>query len=425
MASVMRGSVRSDRPGERRASSAVRPARRRRPPPRPRDAGGGCARALADARQPLIAHACGTSSGGRWLSGIADDPGAMAVVVARRAMAAWSSRKVPTARRARCDSTRAAPRRATSGPIVGVAQELARRASAHRVHAETARPRTATVAAAGQGSSRRAAAPSRCAGVDELLQLRPAERLRSMPCANTSARQSTLIQSVTARRHAAEQLPASARAPRAGTPAGREGEQPHLAVVRGPASRVARSQREARGRLPERGPQQHARSRASSGQRTPTTGPEPGADAFLLGRGTSGPRATSRPVGERGAKRVGLRHQVRQARPQRACATADVRSRTRCRRRAVSDIEVLDLAGLGRDPVAARLDLLAHELGEVVSASAASSISTRSSVRVAGFMVVSQSCSAFISPRPLKRWMVRFLTFISLTMRSRSFSSRA
>ena len=43
------------------------------------------------------------------------------------------------------------------------------------------------------------------------------------------------------------------------------------------------------------------------------------------------------------------------------------------------------------------------------SASAASSMSARSRVRVAGFMVVSQSCSAFISPRPLKRWMVRFL----------------
>ena len=37
-------------------------------------------------------------------------------------------------------------------------------------------------------------------------------------------------------------------------------------------------------------------------------------------------------------------------------------------------------------------------------------------MRVAGFIVVSQSCSAFISPRPLKRWMVRFLAFISLTI---------
>ena len=45
---------------------------------------------------------------------------------------------------------------------------------------------------------------------------------------------------------------------------------------------------------------------------------------------------------------------------------------------------------------------------KISSAAAAFSLSTRSSVRVSGFIVVSQSWSAFISPRPLKRWTERF-----------------
>ena len=59
---------------------------------------------------------------------------------------------------------------------------------------------------------------------------------------------------------------------------------------------------------------------------------------------------------------------------------------------------------------------------KMASASAASSTSARSSVRVSGFIVVSQSWSAFISPRPLKRWTVTFLTASFLTIASRSAS---
>jgi hypothetical protein len=90
-----------------------------------------------------------------------------------------------------------------------------------------------------------------------------------------------------------------------------------------------------------------------------------------------------------------------------------------------SDVKVLHLAGLGLDEVLARRDLLAHQHREDLVGAAAFSLSTRRSVRVSGFIVVSQSCSAFISPRPLKRWTETFLTFICLTIASRSFSDWA
>src|SRR6476661_8752770 len=77
-----------------------------------------------------------------------------------------------------------------------------------------------------------------------------------------------------------------------------------------------------------------------------------------------------------------------------------------------SDVKVLYLAGLGLDELLARRDLLAHEHREDL-------------VRVSGFIVVSHSWSAFISPRPLKRCTERFLTLNSLMIRSRSFSDCA
>ena len=56
------------------------------------------------------------------------------------------------------------------------------------------------------------------------------------------------------------------------------------------------------------------------------------------------------------------------------------------------------------------------------SAACASSTSTRISSRFAGSIVVSQSCSAFISPRPLKResWMP---CFAASSTRARSASN--
>src|ERR1700692_1175484 len=52
---------------------------------------------------------------------------------------------------------------------------------------------------------------------------------------------------------------------------------------------------------------------------------------------------------------------------------------------------------------------------KISSAATASSSFTWRSVRVSAFMVVSQSCSAFISPRPLKRVMVKSFLASSTT----------
>ena len=62
---------------------------------------------------------------------------------------------------------------------------------------------------------------------------------------------------------------------------------------------------------------------------------------------------------------------------------------------------------------------------KIRSASAPSSTSTWSRVRVAGSIVVTHSWSAFISPRPLNRWTLTFLVVNSRTTRSRSFSDWA
>ena len=135
-----------------------------------------------------------------------------------------------------------------------------------------------------------------------------------------------------------------------------------------------------------------------------------------LGRASS---SVQRPplvdVERRGAGRASLSSRRRSS-----CA-----ARTRSARRlgAAADARpqtsrLLDLPGLGLDEVLARRDLLAHEHREdLVGRRRRPRPSTRSSVRVSGFIVVSQSWSAFISPRPLKRWTERFLTFISLTIR--------
>ena len=53
------------------------------------------------------------------------------------------------------------------------------------------------------------------------------------------------------------------------------------------------------------------------------------------------------------------------------------------------------------DELAARLDLVAHQHGEDLVGRLASSMRHELSVRVMGSMVVSQSWSGFISPRPL------------------------
>ena len=63
------------------------------------------------------------------------------------------------------------------------------------------------------------------------------------------------------------------------------------------------------------------------------------------------------------------------------------------------------------------------------SVSAASRTDICSSVRVSGFMVVSHSCSGFISPSPLKRCTLMFLVLPSresaFIASSRVFSSLA
>lgn len=70
---------------------------------------------------------------------------------------------------------------------------------------------------------------------------------------------------------------------------------------------------------------------------------------------------------------------------------------------AVLDVQ-LGVAGVLLYELAPRGHLLAHELLKELAGPRASWSSTRLRTRFSGFMVVSQSCSGFISPRPLKRW---------------------
>ena len=62
---------------------------------------------------------------------------------------------------------------------------------------------------------------------------------------------------------------------------------------------------------------------------------------------------------------------------------------------------------------------------KVSSAACASVRVTRRSFLVRGFIVVSQSCSELISPRPLNRWMRGFSQWCSSLICSISFSSYA
>jgi len=66
-----------------------------------------------------------------------------------------------------------------------------------------------------------------------------------------------------------------------------------------------------------------------------------------------------------------------------------------------SDVDVARRQRVGLDEQPARLDSSPISVVKIRSAPMASSICTLSSRRTAGSIVVSQSCSGFISPRPL------------------------
>jgi uncharacterized ferredoxin-like protein len=65
------------------------------------------------------------------------------------------------------------------------------------------------------------------------------------------------------------------------------------------------------------------------------------------------------------------------------------------------DVEVADVERVDLDELATRLDEVAHQGREDLLGRSTSPIATSSRLRRAGSIVVSQSCSAFISPRPL------------------------
>jgi hypothetical protein len=66
-----------------------------------------------------------------------------------------------------------------------------------------------------------------------------------------------------------------------------------------------------------------------------------------------------------------------------------------------SDVQVRDELGVLLDELLARLHWSPIRIVNISSAEMASLSVTRYMERVSGFMVVSQSCSALISPRPL------------------------
>ena len=65
------------------------------------------------------------------------------------------------------------------------------------------------------------------------------------------------------------------------------------------------------------------------------------------------------------------------------------------------DVEVADVQGVFLDELAARLHVIAHQGREDLFAFDGILEPHSSRVRDSAFIVVSQSCSAFISPRPL------------------------
>ena len=66
------------------------------------------------------------------------------------------------------------------------------------------------------------------------------------------------------------------------------------------------------------------------------------------------------------------------------------------------DVQVADAERVRLDEGAARLDLVAHQLGEdLVGGDAVVDLHPQQAPRPCGSMVVSQSCDGFISPRPL------------------------
>ena len=66
-----------------------------------------------------------------------------------------------------------------------------------------------------------------------------------------------------------------------------------------------------------------------------------------------------------------------------------------------SDIDVRRFQGVFFDKGAARFNRIAHQRGEQLIGSDGVLTVTRSMRRLSGSMVVSHSCSGFISPRPL------------------------
>ena len=80
-----------------------------------------------------------------------------------------------------------------------------------------------------------------------------------------------------------------------------------------------------------------------------------------------------------------------------------------------SNIQVLDVESVFFDELTAGFDVFTHQRGENSSAATASSSFTWRSVRVSWFIVVSHNCSAFISPKPLNRVMVKSFLASSTT----------
>ena len=69
--------------------------------------------------------------------------------------------------------------------------------------------------------------------------------------------------------------------------------------------------------------------------------------------------------------------------------------------RHASDVQIAGAERVFLDELAPRLDLIAHQLANISSASSCDPICTFSSERVSGFIVVAHNCSGFISPSPL------------------------
>ena len=239
------------RSGSRRCRSMGPRRSRRRPARRARSSVGAARRAGADER-------------------VADDPGAGAVGASRTAMSVSRPRKPADGLRVEARPVAEGPRERLLDHLLGIAHE--HRQEVHRAAAQPI-PELSPAGrrhAMGQRGQRGPHEPSfeRPRRVDELLELRPAERLREDRHGPHLREAVDLDPVLSARCHAAQRAARTARVLRQRAPQARQREEPQVAVARSAARRWASVEGAAAGTVPQRSAHRSLPRPRRSGPRT-------------------------------------------------------------------------------------------------------------------------------------------------------------